>query len=213
MTLEGIAVLYAAVGVGTTCAHIARGGRRPLDALLVLLLWPLYGPFALARGGAEGRSEVGDERAAGFLAALRGAARSPLADLLPGEETVVALARRLELAQRRIGEIDALLARPEFSEVDARARQEAPTASEAARQSAGIRVLNIRRLRGLRNRTARELEEVGELLTQLTTQAEVVRLVGTADPTTEELVRELVSRVEGLEQILEDDDPREEPAP
>ena len=45
---------------------------------------------------------------------------------------------------------------------------------------------------------------VGELLAQLGTQAEVVRLAGVADASTAELVRELLARVEGLDQVLDE---------
>ena len=44
-----------------------------------------------------------------------------------------------------------------------------------------------------------------ELLVQLATQAQVVRLAGVTDRQSEELVRELVCRVEGLDQVIEDD--------
>jgi hypothetical protein len=57
----------------------------------------------------------------------------------------------------------------------------------------------------MRDRFARELDEVGELLDQLITQAELVRLAGSADASAAELVREIVSRVEGLDQMLDDD--------
>src|SRR5256885_471674 len=69
----------------------------------------------------------------------------------------------------------------------------------------GVRVQNIRRLRLLRDRFVRELDEVRELLAQLTTQAEVVRLAGVADDSAASLVRELVYRVEGLDQVLDHD--------
>ena len=63
---------------------------------------------------------------------------------------------------------------------------------------------NIRRLRAIRDRYARELDEVGELLAQLTTQVEVVRLAGSADASAADLVRELLARVEGLDEMLDD---------
>ena len=72
-----------------------------------------------------------------------------------------------------------------------------------------MRIQNVRRLRSLRDRFARELDEVGELITQLTTQAEVLRLAGGPDSEVRYVVRELLSRVEGLDQMIEEAAPDE----
>jgi hypothetical protein len=113
-----------------------------------------------------------------------------------------------------VAEIDQLLAQPVFAEDAVRRRLDARparAASECAVATARMRLQNIHRLRALRHRFASELDEVGELLVQLTTQAEVLRLAGPAPAGTTdepgdvaELVRELVSRVEGLDQMLDD---------
>jgi hypothetical protein len=47
MGLVELAILYA--GVGTGCAVVALVRGRARDAPLLLVLWPLYGPFALSR--------------------------------------------------------------------------------------------------------------------------------------------------------------------
>lgn len=209
MKLPELAVLYGFVGIGCAIAlHVrqARGERRAGDTLLVTILWPLYGPLLLARLQDRDHGAVASEVA--FLVALRRASRTPLGSLLPDESTVRALARRLRVAAGKVGEIDGLLARPEFSETQALARLEelrAKSASETAQSTASIRVQNIRRLRAMRDRFARELDEVRELLAQLETQAEVVRLAGAPDASTTDLVRELVSRVEGFDRMLDDD--------
>jgi hypothetical protein len=191
----------------------ARSERRAGDALLLALFWPLYGPLLLARLRDQDHGTALSEVA--FLVALRRARRTPLGALLPDESTVRALARRLRVAAGKVAEIDGLLGRPEFSEAAAVDRVEelrARSASENAVSTAGIRVQNIRRLRTLRDRFARELDEVRELLAQLETQAEVVRLAGAPDASTTELVRELVSRVEGFDRMLDDDPQLEAPA-
>ena len=142
------------------------------------------------------------------MVALRRARATPLGALLPDEPALHSLAQRLRVATAKIAEIEGLLQRPEFSEPATVARLEElrrRDATECALAAAGIRLQNIRRLRAMRDRFARELDEVGELLEQLTTQAEVVRLAGTADASSAELVREIVSRVEGLDQMLDDD--------
>jgi hypothetical protein len=191
MGLPELAVLYAAVGAG--CAVVALATGRAGDAPLLLVLWPLYGPFALARGSAGPSG--------------RGAAdpASPLGVLLPDARTMADLERRVEDGRRRAEAIKSLLSRPEFCEAEAGARLaqlEAEAAGPSALALARSRVDNIRRLVALKKRLERELEEVAGLLIQLKAQAEVVRLVGAHDPTNRELVRELASRVEGLDHML-----------
>lgn len=202
MSIVELAILYGAVGVGCAVAAVVFAkGSRGVDAVLMLGLWPLYGPFALAR-------YTGNDapRPRGPLAdALARAAQSPLAVLLPDPETLAALGARLDVARDRIADIDRLLVRPEFREHEAVARLDelaASGASDAAQSSTRCRIQNIRRLAALKNRFERELEDVHELLIQLTTQAELVRLVGNHDPSTQQLVTELVTRVEGLDHML-----------
>jgi hypothetical protein len=238
MSLAPLAALYLAVGAGCVVACWTALGRRVAagaaahrlaltDAVLLGLLWPLYGPFLLMRGDAEGAATGAAHGPAAqevaFLGALRRARQTPLGAVLPDEATARALAQRLRVAAAKVAEIDGLLAQPVFDETDVRRRLDeltARAASEWAVATARMRLQNIHRLRALRHRFAAELDEVGELLVQLTTQAEVLRLAGpaVAGPASgpagdvalssggvAELVRELVSRVEGLDQMLDDD--------
>lgn len=224
MSLAPLAALYVAVGAGCVVAYwaaTARGsaagtaGRMAVaDGVLLGILWPLYGPFLLMR---EGEAPVHGPAATevAFLAALRRARLTPLGAVLPDEATARALAERLRVAAAKVAEIDALLAQPVFDEDDVRRRLDelgARGASEWAVTTARMRLQNILRLRALRHRFAGELDEVGELLVQLTTQAEVLRLAGPAAGAqaggpgeVADLVHELVSRVEGLDQMLDDD--------
>ena len=203
MKLGELAVLYAVVGAGAAIALLLRHGAAR-DAMLLAAVWPLYGPFLLlGPGGAAGAGPQSD-----FLDALKRASSTPLGKLLPDETTARALARRIDVAESRIAEIERLLAQPEFREDAAAERIRELTArgaSDAAVAHAGWRVQNIRRLRALRDRSARELDEVRELIAQLRTQAEVVRLAGAPAEGGEGLVRELLYRVEGLDQVLDAD--------
>ncbi|MBI5535877.1 MAG: hypothetical protein HY898_24370 [Deltaproteobacteria bacterium] len=209
MKLLELGLLYALIGVGCGVAVMVcrpRGERHLVDAVLMTGLWPVYGPFVLASARGIDEAQTGSEVA--FLVALRRAGGTPLAVLLPDQATVRALARRLRVAQSKVDEIDGLLKRPEFDERDALARcaeLKERSASECAQSSAGMRVQNIRRLRGLRDRFSRELDEVGELLVQLRTQADVVRLAGAPDAETRDLVQEIISRVEGLDRMMDDE--------
>jgi len=215
MKLLDLGILYGLIGVGCAVVLLLRRneiGGSWLDAALLAGFWPVYGPFLLAK--IQGTDEGPEGSEVAFLTALRRARGTPLAALLPDQQTVLALARRLRVAAGKVQEIDAILARPEFRERQALVRQRELRdrgASECALSTASIRIQNIRRLRALRDRFARELDEVEELLSQLRTQAEVVRLAGVPDDETRDLVQELVSRVEGLDRML-DDDPYVTPA-
>jgi hypothetical protein len=202
MSLLGFTALYVAIGAVSAIVIFVRRGRID-QAALAVVLWPLELPFALVRD----EPPVG--RAAAFLAALRNAAATPLGGVLPDEKAARALAARLGDAANRVAEIDGVLARPEMSETAARARLadlQRRTATPGAIAASLSRLDNLRRLRLLRDRCAAELEEVGELIDQLTAQAELVRLSGAPVPAGAELVRELVARVEGLDQLLREEE-------
>jgi hypothetical protein len=144
-----------------------------------------------------------------LLTALARVQGSPLAPLLPDPESVRCLAAKLTEASTRIEELDEVLARPSFDLPAALARSdelghEASAASAEARASAAIRVQNIERLRDLRARFVAEVDEIEELLSQLVIQVEVVRFVGAAEDGSRDLLRELLARVEGLGQMLDD---------
>jgi hypothetical protein len=199
VTVVDLAIVYAMAGAAAAIAVIAT--RRPLlDGVLMLGLWPIYGPFLLLGGLA-----AADDRERELLEVLRRAAATPLGSVLPDEATARALARRLRDAAARVREIDGLLARPDFDERAARLRAaelERRGGSSSAASTAALRVQTIERMRHLRDRTSGELDEVGELIAQLMAQAELVRLSGAADGAAADLVRELVARVEGLDGLL-----------
>jgi hypothetical protein len=209
MRICELGLLYLLFGLGCGVVAIVRPvtpSSRIADALLLVPLWPLYGPFMLNRAALQQHERWAPGEVT-FLAALRKASGTPLASLLPDAQTARELARRLRVAEAKIVEIDDLLLRPEFDERMALQRHQELRdrgASECARSTAGIRIQNIRRLRALRDRFSRELDEVGELVAQLTTQAEVLRLAGGTSVETRTLVQELLSRVEGLDQMLDD---------
>ena len=179
-----LGALWVVVGVGCAAALLWRQRGGWLDAALLVPFWPLLLPFhLLAQSPAPPAAPA---RESAFLEALRRASGTPLASLLPSEATAKLLARRLRLAEERVAEIDRLLAQRDVSD------ERAPAA----------RLRTIERIRALRERFARELDDVGELLVQLRLSAEVVRLAGATDDGTRELVANLVARVEGLDEAL-----------
>jgi hypothetical protein len=176
VSLVSLGVGYLAIGAALALAlAVARRRLSPADAALVIGLWPMYAPLARAKA-------------------------SPLAGVLPDAESARILGGRLREAGARLGELDALLARPDFDPAAAerRAAELAARGASAAAATAQLRVRTLGQLRALRERYRSELDEVGELIAQLVTQAELVRLQPAIAHSSGELVRELVARVEGL---------------
>lgn len=211
--LTALGLLYLLVGLGCAAAALARRRGSWVDAALLLLIWPLHGPFLLLASAPEPpldaprRSQPAtaptEAPDAGLLDALERAQGTPLAALLPDRATGRALAARLEQARQRVQEIDALLRQPAFSAQAAQARQREleQAGDHRAAQVAQGRAQHIARLQELRDRSQSELNEVGELIAQLRIQAEVVRLAG-ADEDTRDLIGELMHRIEGLDAVL-----------
>ncbi|HEU0033817.1 MAG TPA: hypothetical protein VFQ53_24485 [Kofleriaceae bacterium] len=198
MTLGMLGIAYLVVGlVAVIAVSIVRGLPAASDGLLTIVMWPLWAPLQLARSD-------GDPREHELLAALARAQASPLASVLPDAESARVLASRLREASVRLAELDAVLARPDFDPVAAerRAAELTTQGAHAAAATAQLRIKTLGQLRLLRERYRRELEEVGELIAQLVTQAELVRLQPAIVHASSELVRELVSRVEGLGDLL-----------
>jgi hypothetical protein len=194
MTLGNIGIGYVAVGAAIALVATAIGRCRSTgDALMLLGMWPLWAPLTLARADTDHREQE-------LLGALARAQASPLASVLPDAESARVLATQLREASVRLVDLDAVLARPDFDPVAAEARATELTArgAMAAAATTRLRVRTLGQLRTLRERYRRELDEVHELIAQLVTQAELVRLQPAIAHTSGELVRELVTRVEGL---------------
>ena len=194
MMLGTLGVGYVGVGIAIAIVvAITRGTPTVADTLLLVGMWPLWGPLALARSETDHREQE-------LLGALARAQASPLASVLPDAESARVLASRLREASVRLVELDAVLARPDFdpAAVEQRARELTARGAMAAAATTQLRIRTLGQLRTLRERYRSELDEVGELVAQLVTQAELVRLQPSIAHASGELVRELVSRVEGL---------------
>jgi len=188
------------VALGAVIALVIAGVKRRLpfgDALLIVGLWPLYAPLSFARADTH-------HREAELLAALARAKASPLAGVLPDAESARILGGRLREAGARLVDLDEVLARPDFDPATAsqRAGELLARGATAAAATAQLRVRTLGQLHALRERYRSELDEVGELIAQLVTQAELVRLQPAIAHSSGELVRELVARVEGLGELF-----------
>ena len=214
---SAVLVLYGMVGVACALAARNAAARSPSwgDAAFALALWPLWLPLWLgaqkpvpALPAAAALPEA-HPATASLLMALARVQGSPLAPLLPEAAAVRGLAAKLADVSTRIEELDDVLSRPTFDLEAALARRDemarAPSSTPAgALASAALRVQNIERLRELRASFVSEVDEINELLSQLVIQVELVRFVGSADDGTRDLLRELLVRVEGLGQMLDD---------
>jgi len=215
---SAVLVLYGMVGIA--CCVAARSATmRSLswgDAAFAFALWPLWLPLWLGAQKASaalptpaGAAPEAHPATASLLTALARVQGSPLAPLLPDQAAVRGLAAKLADVSVRIEELDDVLSRPTFDLDAALARRDEmardPTSTPSgALASATLRVQNIERLRELRSRFVSEVDEINELLSQLVIQVEVVRFAGSADDGTRDLLRELLLRVEGLGQMLDD---------
>lgn len=200
MALGTLGLCYVAIGVAIALGGLAL--RRPIsagDAVFLIGLWPLAAPLLFA-----GPRDESDPVAAELVAALARAQASPLADVLPDAETARVLASRLREAGARLADLEQVLARPDFDEVSAerRAHELAARGATSAAATAQLRVRTLAQLRSLRVRYHSEIDEVRELIAQLVTQAELVRLQPAIAHASGELVRELVNRVEGLDDLF-----------
>src|SRR5688500_14712406 len=108
MTLGTIGLCYLGVGAVVAIAvTITRGRPSAADALLLVGMWPLWGPLAFARADRDHRENQLPD-------ALARAQSSPLAAMLPDAETARVLGSRLREASRRLVDLDTVLARPDF---------------------------------------------------------------------------------------------------
>jgi hypothetical protein len=198
VTLGTIGLGYLGAGVVVAIAvSVARGIPSAGDAVLLVAMWPLWGPLAFARADRDHRENQ-------LLAALARAQSSPLAGMLPDADAARVLGSRLREASQRLVDLDTVLARPDFDPdvAAARAKDLAARGALAAAATAELRVRTLGQLRTLRERYRSELEEVNELIAQLVTQAELVRLQPAIAHSSAELVQELVARVEGLDDLF-----------
>ena len=196
MSIGVLGLIYVSIGVAIAAAVALM--RKPIgagDAAFLVTLWPLAAPLVL--GGHRGED---DPVTAELVSALARAQASPLASVLPDTETARVLASRLREAAAHLADLDEVLARPDFDEraVEKHAAELLARGASGAAATAQLRVRTLGQLRGLRVRYRAELDEVRELIAQLVTQAELVRLQPAIAQASSELVRELVNRVEGL---------------
>jgi hypothetical protein len=225
VSLLDLGVLYLCVGLACAVAVYRAsppGGSRAASAALAVPLWPLWAPIVLtsARGapGAAGAPRVAaeatpvSEAAARIQAALREATEScagtALAALLP-REVADRISSEVARAAGRHAELTDLLRREGGGRAAAEARVRAlaePGASPRALATARLHLDNVRRIAALRDRDARALDELSDLVGALRAQLALARFAGTQAEGTSGIVSEMWARVEGLGAALAEDE-------
>lgn len=210
MSLLDLGVLYALVGLGCAVVVYRRTGgttrKRAASAALALPLWPIWAPLALVpdpprrtpASGRVARIEAELERA------LAAAAGTPFAVLLP-VPAAERIRRELRQAVQRIDELDQVLAQPGFdlAQAERRITTLSETGSPRAVRTAVLHRDNVARLEALRDRHARALDELGELVGALRSQLVLARYAGSSPEGVGGIVTELWARVEGLGEVME----------
>jgi hypothetical protein len=215
MSLRDLSVLYLIAGLACAVAVYRasrdRGDARRravLSAALCVPLWPIWAPVALTagRGAGGGRADGGAGTAA---ARVQGALREGVSacagtsfEALLSRDAASRIEAEVTRAAARHAELDALLRQSGFDETAAAARvaelERGGASSGRALATAHLHLENIRRLRAMRDRDARALEELADLVQALRTQLVLARFAGSSVEGVGGIVSEVWARVEGL---------------
>ncbi len=215
MKLWDLAALYLAVGAACAVALYRRSPEKRraalVNALTAIPRWPLWMPIAWTakREAAQLDAEAG-ERVRRILMALEEGVASvlgtPLEKLLNGG-AAEQIRREVERIAARHQELVTLLARDEFNPDVAERRLAALESSGAPvrlRASARLHLDNVRRLAELAERDRRALDELLGLVDALRTQLVLVRLSGSSVEGVGDIVNELWTRLESLNEASDE---------
>ena len=192
MSVTQLAVIYVVVGSGWAVFRLSRSGLSGaslVDASLLLIIWPLYGPLM---GGTD--------------ATPHNPLLIVLLEALPDAESARSMAHTITALDTRIEALDTLLAKPDFDPQVAAERAEALSVAghEAAARAATRRQVGLLRLVETRARCVAQRVALDELLVHLRTQVEVARFTGTSDGANQ-AVEALESVVGDLDALLDDE--------
>jgi hypothetical protein len=184
--------------VGLVCAGCVllpapeRNARVIGSALVTVVLWPLWAPFALASPAASARGLLASRIALALDATPSRFSKASKHAVLSHSETMLLL-QQVEVAERRLTELDAQL--DAMAAEDSRSRAEGSDAHARAQ----IRASSKSQLEALRDREHGALVELAELCELLRAQHLLSRFDGSAR--TAELRDELWARVQALSEL------------
>ncbi len=215
MSLGDLIALYLLVGVACSVAIYRTapmgGPRAAAEAAVAIPLWPLWAPIALTSRGARStkRAELAPEKrvVSALREAIEASQGTPLEALLP-REAATKIEAEVARASARIGELDELLKKDAFDVDAALARLRALEKDNALPRAVATARLhhdNVKRLYALRDRDARTLEELADLVGALRTQLVLARYAGSDLEGASGTLSEVIARVEALGDVLEDD--------
>jgi hypothetical protein len=230
VSLRDLLILYVVLGIACAVA-IYRSStesrpRAAMAAALALPLWPLWAPIALTStrslptsawaSDADTRSRAARspvaEAAVRVEAALRegveACAGTSLESLLP-RDAAARITAEVRRASERHAELTAVLGREGFDLAAAERRVvslEKSSASARSLATARLHLENVKRLAALRDRDARALEELADLVQALRTQLTLARFAGSSVEGVGGIVSEVWARVEGLGAAIGDGD-------
>jgi septation ring formation regulator EzrA len=215
-------IIYGLIGLAVATALVLRSESSSAPARVVLFVmgasfWPLYAPSLLAPEGARGRERAGSPDVA-TLGERMQAAQSKLLEALAQVEGVaqavapeVARVRlvtgQVAEMERRVREIDAVLGTEEFDlaaarEALARISARGIAESDPRHQSIQVRVRNIERLHGIRERTLEDLEKIALKLEEMSSRLKLLRFAGRPDAEVVQLFKEVADSVEDVTEGL-----------
>jgi hypothetical protein len=209
MSLRDLAILYLVAGLACAVAVYRSspesGPRAAAAAALAVPLWPIWAPIALTAGRTASVASIGTASAAARMeSALREgveACAGTSFEALLSRDAASRIQAEVTRAASRHAELDALLRRDGFDDVAAASRVaelEQARASARALATARLHLDNVRRLRAMRDRDARALEELADLVQALRTQLVLARFAGSSVEGVGGIVSEVWARVEGL---------------
>jgi hypothetical protein len=209
MSLRDLAILYLVAGLACAVAVFRSSTesrpRAAASAALAVPLWPIWAPIALTssqRTAAVGLCTA--VAAARVQSALREgveACAGTSFEALLSRDAASRIEAEVARAAARHAELNALLKRDGFDETTAAARVaelEKGGASARALATSRLHHDNVRRLRAMRDRDGRALEELADLVQALRTQLVLARFAGSSVEGVGGIVSEVWARVEGL---------------
>ncbi|HMJ13964.1 MAG TPA: hypothetical protein VK524_21250 [Polyangiaceae bacterium] len=215
MKLWDLAAIYLVVGAACAVALYRRtpekGRAAWVNALTAVPLWPLWMPIAwTARRETAHFDAHASERVRRILSALEEGLAcvlgTPLERLLNGQ-SAEQIRREVERIAARHQELVRLLGREEFCPEAAERKLSALEAGGApvrVRASARLHLENVRRLAQLAERDRRALDELLGLVDALRTQLVLVRLSGSSAEGVGDIVSELWTRLESLNEASDE---------